>query len=145
MTTTQAWRPAARWSGTDRLRLACEVLGAYVRVRLVLRGRTLPQAVAELRTGARRSAIGPAGPPAGGEELRLGRAVVRVLRVLPSDSRCLMRSLVLVFLLCRRQVETTLVVAARPAPTFAAHAWVERDGRALLDPGDAAYSRLLEL
>jgi hypothetical protein len=35
------------------------------------------------------------------------------------------------------------VIGVKPSPSFAAHAWVEVDGQAMLDPG-SDYGRLLE-
>ncbi len=76
---------------------------------------------------------------------RLGRAVVRMLSLLPGDTRCLVRSLVLTRLLARRGIPARLVIGARTAPAFLAHAWVECDGVAVLDPGDGSFARLVEL
>ena len=74
---------------------------------------------------------------------RLGRAVGKTLRLLPTDSRCLIRSLVLTRLLTRRAIPNTLVIGVRKAPHFQAHAWVEHDGRPILPAGE--YTRLTEL
>ena len=46
--------------------------------------------------------------------VRLGRAVTRTLPLLPSDSRCLMRSLVLTSVLARRGLPSTVVIASGP-------------------------------
>ncbi len=70
---------------------------------------------------------------------------MRVLRRLPGDSRCLTRSLVVLAMLARRGIEARLVLAARPTPTFTAHAWVERGGRPLLPTRDFEDARLAEL
>lgn len=77
--------------------------------------------------------------------LRLGRAVSRTLRLLPTDSRCLVRSLVLTGLLARRGLSSTLVIGVRPEPEFAAHAWVEHAGEPLLQTGEGRYGRLAEI
>ena len=74
---------------------------------------------------------------------RLGRAVVMTLRLLPTDSRCLIRSLVLTRLLARRAIPNTLVIGVRKEPDFEAHAWIEHEGRPVLPAG--AYTRLTEL
>ncbi len=79
------------------------------------------------------------------DERRLAAAAVRVLQRLPGDSRCLTRSLVVLAMLARRGIEVRLVLAARPTPTFAAHAWVERGGRPLLPTRDFEDARLAEL
>jgi hypothetical protein len=68
-----------------------------------------------------------------------------MLKLLPGDTRCLVRSLVLTRLLARRGIACTLVIGARTAPTFLAHAWVEHGGHAVLDPGDGSFPRLAEI
>ena len=80
--------------------------------------------------------------------VRLGRAVTRTLRLVPADSRCLMRSLVLTGLLARRGIDSSLVIGVRPEGEFGAHAWVEHDGRPLLPSGatpdgEATFERLV--
>jgi hypothetical protein len=74
---------------------------------------------------------------------RLGRAVHRTLALLPTDSRCLIRSLVLTRVLARRAIPNTLVIGVRKAPEFEAHAWVEHNGQPVLPAGE--YTRLTEL
>jgi hypothetical protein len=71
--------------------------------------------------------------------------VTRTLSLLPTDNRCLARSLVLDRLLERRSLQSVVVLAARSEPDFAAHAWVEHDGLAVLPPGSSSYQRLIEL
>jgi len=121
--------------------LAREILGEYGRVRRSLRQNELPDVLVQLREGVR--------PPAGAERLvagyRLAAIVDRVLGRLPTDARCLTRSLVLVRVLARRGIGSTLVIGVTPAPSFAAHAWVELAGRALMPADEATYSRLVEL
>jgi Transglutaminase-like superfamily len=128
----------------DRVRLASEVLGTYVKVRWAIRDGDAWRAVRHLR-----SSVGaPAPTLETGIELvaawRLARIVTRVLRRLPSDSRCLFCSLTLMCMLERRGIAQTLVIAARPKP-FAAHAWVEVDGQAILPDADPGFERLMEL
>jgi hypothetical protein len=134
-------REAAPLGRTDRLRLAVEIVGSYARVRWWLVRTDVPHTV----VAARRY---PCGVPATGlspaAALRLGHAVQRLLGLLPLDSRCLVRSLVLTRLLARRGMPSTLVLAARSKPSFAAHAWVEHDGVALLPTG-TDYHRLTEM
>lgn len=77
--------------------------------------------------------------------LRMGRAVNRTLAALPSDSRCLIRAVVLAKLLARRGVGSRVVLGVRAAPDFTAHAWVEHRGLPLLPAGDYARGRLIEL
>ena len=129
----------------EKLRLIAEISATYVRVRWLLRNRTMPQAVTVVRGGLG----GEDGSEVSRELLwfavRLGRAVERNLEKLPGDTRCLTRSLVLVRMLSRRGLTSTLVIGVRPAPSFGAHAWVEMRGRALLSPVEYEDGRLAEL
>lgn len=122
--------------------LAVEIVTTYVRARGWLRRDELAAAVRELR------AAGPPARPPDGDQLlvglRLGRIVGKTLGVLPADSRCLVRSLVLTSLLVRRGIESSLVIGVRPDPSFEAHAWVECAGTPLLPAGDEPYGRLVE-
>jgi hypothetical protein len=134
----------ARHAPVSRVVLAAEILAAYVRVRWTMRANEAPEAVAKLRAYARRH------PLAGDQDReilagwRLGRAVTKTLRPLPTDSRCLMRSLTLLTIMERRNLSPTLVIAVKPQP-FAAHAWIELHGQALLPAGEAGYERITEL
>lgn len=127
-----AWRRAA---------LAAEILAAYVSARRRLRHTALPVALAGLRGPARAVAA----PDAVATGRGLGRAVARTLAILPAESRCLVRALVLTRLLARRGIDSRLVIAVRPGERFAAHAWVEHGGEPLLPPGAPAFSRLVSL
>jgi hypothetical protein len=131
-----------------RLRLTAEVLWIYTRVRWVMRDDDAERAVSRLRTASRRPVPSPELKSDSDLELiaawRLAHATGRVLERLPSDSRCLFRSLTLMCMLERRGIAQTLVVAVRPRP-FGAHAWVEVSGRAVLPEADPGYERLLEL
>ena len=71
--------------------------------------------------------------------------VSSVLRLLPTDSRCLVRSLVLTRLLARRDIPSTLIIGVTAAPEFKAHAWVEHAGRPLLPSYGPMFARLVEL
>lgn len=124
-----------------KLSLAAEIVAAYVEVRWLLRRRGLRSALVALRAPA------PAADAHGGVDTgrQLGHAVARTLRVLPANSRCLMQSLVLTKLLVRRGIPTQLVIAVRPGESFAAHAWIEHMGQALLPPGAAPYGQLVTL
>jgi hypothetical protein len=129
---------------TAKVGLALEILGTYGRVRWLLwRGdvvSTLERVRGPETESTPRVAAGGDLP---GE--RLGHAVNRTLRLLPTDSRCLMQSLVLTSLLARRRINSSVVIGVRPAPSFAAHAWVEERGQALLPSGQDHYRRLVEL
>jgi hypothetical protein len=126
-----------------RGRIAAEIVVAYAVARRELRRVPIEQAVERLRAG------GPsAGRPAaeGLEEARrLGWMVVRVLTFLPGDTRCLRRSLVLTRMLARRGIEARLVIGARSAPSFLAHAWVECEGVPVLSTEGDSFPRLVEL
>ncbi|HEY8647495.1 MAG TPA: lasso peptide biosynthesis B2 protein [Gaiellaceae bacterium] len=129
----------------EKIALAGEIVAMFVRVRLLLWTSDLPSVLAELRAGAD-------GQPAYDDRLaekaaaiRLGRAIGRIMRFVPGDSRCLTRSLVLAGLLARRGVKTTLVIGVVPGPDFRAHAWVESEKLALLPPLDDVYERLVEV
>ncbi len=125
-----------------RARLALEVVGIYALARWWVHTRGTAPAVNALRQGLQKHTASETERLA---SLRLGRAVIRVLRLLPADSRCLMRSLVLTGLLARRGVYSTVVIGVRPAPRFAAHAWVEVDAIALLPTNELEYERLTEI
>jgi hypothetical protein len=71
---------------------------------------------------------------------RLRQVVRRTLDPLPWDSRCLMRSLVLLRMLARRGVVCQLVIGVRPGETFEAHAWIEHGRHPLLPT--LGYERL---
>jgi hypothetical protein len=130
-----------RLSLAGRARLATEIVIAYLRAQRELRRAPITAVVERLR-----SAQVPApSAPALEEALRLGRAVSRTLALLPGDTRCLRRSLVLLQLLTRRGISARLVIAARTDPDFLAHAWVEHDGVPVLVPASASFGRLVEL
>jgi hypothetical protein len=129
-----------------RLRLTLEVVATYLRVRRLMR-RDEP----ELVVRALRAQAAGSSPEVELERenevfvaWRLARAMEKVLTRLPSDSRCLFSSLTLIGLLERRGIEQTLLIAVRPQP-FAAHAWVEVEGEAVLPDADLGYERILEL
>lgn len=127
-----------------RLRLGAEIIATYLRARWHLSRADLSTTLAELRSPGRSEAKGGNSDP----RLlgrRLGRAAERTLRRLPTDSRCLMQSLVLSGLLARRGIDSKLVLAVRPGESFAAHAWVEYEGQPLLEPGGSHFGRLVEI
>jgi hypothetical protein len=124
----------------EKVALTVEIVLSYVRVRWLMRRGDLRATVAAVRrTSTAASSRAPEFPN------RLGGIVQARLRLLPGDTRCLARSLVLLRMLAGRGLSGTLVIGVRIEPDFGAHAWVELDGRPLLDPIDAAGSRLIEL
>jgi hypothetical protein len=131
-----------RLEAPGKVRLAVEIVLAYLKVRRTLRRTGLQPTIAMLRPPP----LAPGAP--GGERqnaARLAHAVRRTLAPLPGDTRCLTQALVLRALLTRRGLPSTLVIGACAAPAFAAHAWVELEGRPLLPDGGGRYGRLLEL
>lgn len=131
----------------QKLGLAAEIIATYPRVRWLMWRRDLPATVATLRRFPDRpeSADGASASSIYRRGRRLGRAAGRTLALLPADSRCLARSLVLLALLARRHIEARLVIGARHGPDFGAHAWIELGGVPLLDPGPPEYERLVEI
>ena len=130
-------------SPLQRARLVREIIAAYVQARRELRRAPIDAVVAALR-----SESPPPAPQTAAtltEARGLGWIVVRTLKLMPGDTRCLARSLVLTRLLARRGIPSKLVIGAQPAPDFRAHAWVECNGHAVLSPGDPALGRLVEL
>ena len=135
-----------RLTVTAKLRLAAEIAAAYLRVRRRLRTEQLPALLRALR-GEVREHGAPAWQDADEHvrALRVARAVIKLLPRLPGDTRCLTQALVLVALLARRGIGSTLVIAVAPADELVAHAWVEHGGVPLLPPGDRDLGRLVEL
>jgi hypothetical protein len=134
-----------RLSPAGKALLAVEVLGTYGRARWLLWRRDLPSVVVAIEAPAPEPPL----PPESSSPLRLGTRLAgvtsRCLGALPTDSRCLIRSVVLMALLARRGIASSLVIGVRPGDEFEAHAWIERDGQPLLPTGGGAYPRLLEL
>ena len=164
MTATEGFRRSERLGHGERLRLAAEILAAYAHARRALRRAPIDDVVAGLRSQAAVPVASIDAKPHANtgtnantgvgtdtdertlyEARRLGHAVTRLLVLLPGDTRCLIRSLVLTQLLARRGISATLVIGTRPAPDFLAHAWVEHDGDPVIDPGDDSFGRLVEL
>jgi len=137
--------PMHRFTLAQKASLVAEITGSYLRARRWLRGSKVDEAVAIARRDA--SKVDP--PEYSTIEafqlaFRLGRIVDRGLDRLPGDTRCLTRSVVLVHLLARRGIDSTLVIGVKPHP-FEAHAWVEYEGEALLSQGEFAAGRLTEI
>lgn len=130
-----------RLSLRQKAGLVLEALQAYVPSWRALKGNELNEMVRVARN------VLPSPSGEGSEEhlvaLRLGRVVGKTLRLLPTDSRCLIRALVVTRMLARRGIPCTLVIGVRKESEFEAHAWVEHEGQPILPPG--RYTRLLEL
>ncbi len=132
-----------RWTVQRKLRVALEIVPIYVRARWLLKRRDFPTTLGTLREIRNPSTLSELDQQLVG--IRLGRAVERTLGPLPADSRCLIKSLVLIRLLARRGVDGRFIIGVRSDPNFQAHAWVEKGGTPLLDDGAGAYERLAEL
>jgi hypothetical protein len=137
-----------------KLVLAIEIVATYAQARWWLRRPDITETAALARLGATQDnhsapAWSDAAAHPSREEallgLRLGNVIQRVFRLLPGDTRCLTRSIVLMRMLARRHVETTLIIGVRAAPSFGAHAWIEHQGRPLLEPIEPDGQRLVEL
>lgn len=128
----------------ERARLVAEIVVAYLQARRELRRVPIEEVVSRLRAAEPAELTEPNAAELE-EARRVGRAVVRTLRFLPGDTRCLRRSLVVVRLLARRGIAARLVIGARTGPDFLAHAWVEHDGEPILSPLDGSFGRLVEL
>jgi hypothetical protein len=130
-----------------KLVLAGEIIAVYVSIRSRTRSVDVRDIVRSIRSRrpARPAHLEPGSLEARLVAARLGHAVRRTLGALPGDSRCLIQSLVLSQLLSARGIPSSLVIGAHPQPDFAAHAWVEHEGRAVLPPLGFDESRLLEL
>jgi hypothetical protein len=137
--------PFRRFTFTEKAWLIAEITGSYIRVRWWLRQMTVEQAAAAARGEQRRAVEDP--PPLDTLRLayRIGRLVERGLDRLPGDTRCLTRSLVLLRLLARRGIPARMIIGVRSEPAFAAHAWVECGGYAMLSPIEYDSGRLTEI
>jgi hypothetical protein len=129
-----------RYPWRRRVPLAAEILRAYPAAYRTVRSNDLTGMVAVARRAA------PPSDRARADDhevaLRVGRATLRTLALVPTDARCLVRSLVVLRLLSRRGIESRLVIGVQPGPDFLAHAWVEHDGRPVTPEGE--YARLME-
>ena len=126
-----------------KVRVALEIAVTFV----VVRWRMRRQGDVEKLTGVLRP--GPpetiVDPDTVRRAKRLGNLVVKMMRILPGDTRCLARSLVLIRLLVRRGIAARLVIGVHPGPMFGAHAWVELGGEPLMVPIERGGQRLLEV
>jgi hypothetical protein len=134
-----------RLNPAERARLIVEILASYREARRALRSMRIELAVEHLRGEARADTDRGTDGDVLYEAWRLGRAVQLTLRLVPGDTRCLTRSLVLTQMLARRGIPATLVIGARAKPRFSAHAWVEQTGQPVLPDGEHSLGRLVEL
>lgn len=125
----------------EKIALVLEILRAYAAMWRVLRLSDVLQMAARAREVPTRGRV--ADPLEHLVARRLGKVVGMTLGVLPTDSRCLIRSLVLLRVLTRRAIPGILVIGVRRQPEFEAHAWVEHDGEPILPAGE--YTRLTEV
>jgi hypothetical protein len=132
---------------SQKVALASEILVVYVRVLLHIRRGDIREVVASIRsrTACRTTSFKAESPEAWLTAARLASAVTRMLTALPSETQCLPESLVLLWLLSRRGIPSTLVIGAQTSPGFEAHAWIEHAGRPLLSPGSFSNGRLVEI
>jgi hypothetical protein len=139
--------PGERLSAPAKLALIAEILITYTRIRPRLLRQNFRQLALEVRSQppARRTGLERGSLEARIVASRLGNAVYRTLRLLPTDSPCLTQALVLSSLLAARAIDGTVVIGAHSSPEFEAHAWVECQGRPLLPPLEFYESRLREL
>ena len=126
-----------------KVRLALEIALTFIVVRWRMRRQVdVEKLTALLRPGSPETVVDP-------DTLRrtklLGNRVTLLMRVLPGDTRCLARSLVLIRLLVRRGIGATLVIGVHPGPLFGAHAWVELSNEALMVPIEPGGQRILEV
>lgn len=114
-----------------RAAIALETLRQYWRVRRMAKTMPLPRVLEQIRGDLdhpARHRVFTTNP------YRLSAIVQRVIAVLPTDTRCLMRSLTLLAMLTRRGTDAVLVLGINRSEEFGAHAWLELDGKPLLKP-----------
>jgi hypothetical protein len=134
--------PAVPMTRTAKLRLVTEILACCPRTMRLVRSNDLEGMVAQARsTTAGIARVAP--EDADAVARRLAIYVHRVVAPVPTDNPCLIKSLVLLQMLWRRSIDARLVIGARSDGVFAAHAWVEHDGRAILPIGP--HERLVRL
>jgi hypothetical protein len=139
-------RGALHLSSGAKVTLAIEILGEYLRIRLSLWRSDLPSTLRSIRAApVSAGSHFPAGPAAQEFGRRLARAVNKTLGRLPFDSRCLLRSLVLLSLLAKRGLPASLVIGVTSKPQFGAHAWIESKDGALLSTNGEGHERLVRL
>jgi hypothetical protein len=142
--------PLRTFSLLGKLVLAFEITVTYLQARWWLRRTEIAETVALARLSPRREDTANGSGPDPSRKtmllgIRLGQVIQRIFRLLPGDTRCLTRSVVLMRMLARRRVDTKLIIGVRTVPSFGAHAWIEQAGRPLLEPIEDGGQRLVEL
>ncbi len=144
-----ATEPHARLPVALQLALFVEILAVYAVTLVRMRRQDVRDVAARGWPGPARDRADLSGARVSAEQARvarrLGWAVTRTLMVLPTDSRCLVQSLVLKRLLATREIPSRLVIGARSDGPFMAHAWIECDSVAVLPARGYEDSRLVEL
>jgi hypothetical protein len=132
--------PARRLGPLARLLLSAEILFDYARAHRLMRRTDIEDALRRLRDHSVTESEPT--PAQHFTAMRLGRAAMLLLRRLPTDSRCLVRSLAVSGMLARRGIPAQLVLGVRPdsSDPFMAHAWVEHGGECVLP--DEGFERL---
>jgi hypothetical protein len=148
------WQPTsveqarAPMTWREKISLSTEVLAAYTSARWLLRRRPLPEAILLLRSHAGRPPSGVSTDSAQRNPAdlvvarRIGRVVTRILRILPTDGRCLVRSVTLAALLEKRAIDCGVVIGAQADSNFAAHAWVEVGDHPVLETNVSVFRPL---
>jgi hypothetical protein len=137
-----------RMGTLEKIGLVSEIARAYLGVRIALRRRGIAGAVEWARRPAdggdatRRVMHNPSADLAAAR--RLASVTARALRDVPGDTRCLVRSLVLIRLLANRGVPGRLGLALRRSDP-AAHAWVEVEGCRVGDPAPPGFVQVSTL
>jgi hypothetical protein len=126
--------PSSLMRPHHRIRLVLEIVSVYVPAVIAMHRVGIDRLLAAARRGSRsRWAVAEAQRRE--TAVRLGVIVQYVFDLVPTDNRCLIRSTVLVQLLARRSIDSTLVIGVSMSGGFAAHAWVEYDDLPLLPVG----------
>jgi hypothetical protein len=130
--------------------LISQLVGAAALIALALRLWNLPRVAAAVTRGARAPAL--RWLPVlhrDFEPARLARLADLAARPVAGRKRCLLRSLLLLWLLHARGEPAVLVVGAGRDPErgLEGHAWIEREGRPLAEvvPPEARFSSFLQL
>ncbi|MFD7656784.1 lasso peptide biosynthesis B2 protein [Actinosynnema sp. NPDC059797] len=118
--------------------LATSIAVTVARVLARQKPKRIKATLAHLRTGARPATIG--------EAQHARDSVLTVSPRCSGEQACLQRSIASVLLCRMRGVTPTWCVGVLAAPPFAAHAWIEAEGRSIGEQLDSTcYRRLIEV